>query len=133
MYPPFLPSCRTDQILQSLHHHHGAERRSHSGSRHPRLGLDRSLSHTLRSFAVTAKNGNLRVGHVAAAAACQAGDGTAQRARGAGADERARGRSGSIKKTEIIKIMILLSLRTAAAANRHAMQAGPGPPKVELF
>lgn len=52
-----------------------------------------------------AKNGNLRVGHGTGGAACQAGDGAAQRSGG-----RAEGRSGSIKKTEIIKIMILLSL-----------------------
>ena len=78
-----------------------------------------------------AKNGNLRVGHeAAAAAACQAGDGTAQREvpGQADADGQAGGRSGSIKKTEIIKIMILLcEVRTIA------MQARPGPPKVELF
>ena len=62
-----------------------------------------------------AKNGNLRVGHGTGGAACQAGDGAAQRSVG-----RAEGRSGSIKKTEIIKIMILLSLV------RIAMRCKPG-------
>ena len=105
MYPSFLPlgGRRTDQILQSLHHHPGAEAiqsvrcRRRRRRRHPRLGLaDRSHTHSLlllllRGVGVMAKNGNLRVGRVAAA--CQAGDGTAQR----GAEEGPSGAEGQAR------------------------------------
>ena len=72
-----------------------------------------------------AKNGNLRVGHGTGGAACQAGDGAAQ-------GTLAEGRSGSIKKTEIIKIMILLSL-VRIAMRCKADRARARAPKVELF
>ena len=100
----FLPlgGRRTDPILQSLHHHPGAEAiqsvRCRRRRRHPRLGLaDRSHTHSLllllllRGVGVMAKNGNLRVGRVAAA--CQAGDGTAQR----GAEEGPSGAEGQAR------------------------------------
>ena len=92
-----LPSSGADQILQSLHHHLGAGRRRSHSVRRPSDPLPpppssirlTGLTHThsflpsfLPSPSVMAKNGNLRVGHGTGGAACQAGDGAAQRSAG---------------------------------------------------
>ena len=135
--PSSLPSSGADQILQSLHHHLGAavRRRSHS-VRRPSDPLPpppssirlTGLTHT-HSFSpsfprrlswqkmVICGLATERAG----GAACQAGDGAAQRS---GGRARAEGRSGSIKKTEIIKIMILLSLVRIAMRCKPS-RAGP--------